>query len=121
MFKNLATLDKKAKTPRHPLGGLPRRRGPRPPKRCLGARLEVHTKKRNKLEQKRVKDLVFVQHNQKMQQRHQELKHNVREVDDMDDTSEWIVDGREDEVIHGEGLTWGQGREALGTPLSLVH
>ncbi|ERN05252.1 hypothetical protein AMTR_s00007p00105810 [Amborella trichopoda] len=64
--------------------------------------------------------LVFVQYNQKLQERHHQLEHNQREATeafDIDDTCEWMVDASDDEAFPGEGLTWGQVREAAGTAM----
>ncbi|ERM95703.1 hypothetical protein AMTR_s00023p00227210 [Amborella trichopoda] len=73
----------------------------------------VHTKKRNRLEQKRLNNL-------KLQERHHQLEHNQREAIeafDIDDTCEWLVDANDDEVFLGEDLTWNQVREAVGTAM----
>ncbi|ERM99027.1 hypothetical protein AMTR_s00101p00056930 [Amborella trichopoda] len=56
-------------------------------------------------------------YNQKLRERHQELENNEREaleVDEMDDTSEWLVDAGDDEVFP----TWGKVRKVIATPLS---
>ncbi|ERN20590.1 hypothetical protein AMTR_s00070p00081870 [Amborella trichopoda] len=64
--------------------------------------MKIHTKKRNKLEQKRLNDLVFVQYNQKLQERHRQLEHNEREVIeafDINDTCEGLINANDDEVF----------------------
>ncbi|XP_020522941.1 uncharacterized protein LOC110007281 [Amborella trichopoda] len=70
----------------------------------------VHTKKRNILEKRQLNDLVFVQYNQKLQERHPQLEHDQREAIEafgIDDACEWLVDASDDEVFLGEGLIWG--------------
>ncbi|ERM94613.1 hypothetical protein AMTR_s00011p00125430, partial [Amborella trichopoda] len=61
----------------------------------------VHTKKRNILEKRQLNDLVFVQYNQKLQERHPQLEHDQREAIEafgIDDACEWLVDASDDEA-----------------------
>ncbi|ERM97980.1 hypothetical protein AMTR_s00117p00122540 [Amborella trichopoda] len=77
---------------------------------------------RNKLEQKRLNDFVFVQYNQKQEERYQER--NVREaldVGNVDNPNERLVDARDYEVFPRENFTWGQVCEASRTPLGLLR
>jgi hypothetical protein len=55
----------------------------------------IHTKKRNRLEQKRLNDLVFVQYN--LQLRHNQLLNKRPDsdpivLDDVDPTSDWVLE-----------------------------
>ncbi|ERM99046.1 hypothetical protein AMTR_s00101p00073470 [Amborella trichopoda] len=66
-------------------------------------------KKRNRLEQKRLNDLVFVQYNQRLKDRHQE-RFQIEDpiiVEDLDQTSEWLVkpNAKDEHVFEGESLT----------------
>ncbi|XP_058077249.1 uncharacterized protein LOC131225690 [Magnolia sinica] len=70
----------------------------------------IHTKKRNRLEQKKLNDLVFVQYNQKLQGRFQSRKEKPGffdpiYLDELDTDNEWLVE-MEDPVFAGENLTW---------------
>ncbi|ERN13527.1 hypothetical protein AMTR_s00041p00226380 [Amborella trichopoda] len=73
---------------------------------------------------KRLNNLVFVQSNQKLQERHRKLERNEREAIeavDIHDTCEWLIDADDDEVFPGEGLNWGQVHETVGTAMPLVR
>jgi hypothetical protein len=55
----------------------------------------IHTKKRNRLEQKRLNDMVFVQYNLRL--RHNQLLNKTPEsnnifLDDVDPSSDWNVE-----------------------------
>ncbi|XP_058069620.1 uncharacterized protein LOC131218813 [Magnolia sinica] len=70
----------------------------------------IHTKKRNRLEQKKLNDLVFVQHNKKLQEQFQTRKEKPGFFDpiylnEFDTDNEWLVE-TEDPVFTGEDLTW---------------
>ncbi|MQL78400.1 hypothetical protein Taro_010834, partial [Colocasia esculenta] len=55
---------------------------------------QVHTKKRNRLEQKKLNDLVFVQYNQRLQDRYLQFQKADLDpimLDDIDDCNEWIA------------------------------
>ena len=60
----------------------------------------VHTKKRNRLEQKRLNDLVFVQYNVRLKRNQLMNKRpdtNPILLDDIDPTSDWVVETQEPE------------------------
>jgi hypothetical protein len=55
----------------------------------------IHTKKRNRLEQKRLNDLVFVQYNLRLrcnQLLNKRLDSDPIVLDDVDPTSDWVVE-----------------------------
>ncbi|KAF8378509.1 hypothetical protein HHK36_029852 [Tetracentron sinense] len=73
----------------------------------------VHTKKRNRLEQKRLNNLVFVQYNQRLRERFLTRKENPQAYDpicfdEIDETSEWVTgkDPSEEVVYEGDNLRW---------------
>ncbi|VFQ82614.1 unnamed protein product [Cuscuta campestris] len=76
-------------------------------------------KKRNRLAQKRLNDLVYVKYNRALQRRY-----NARDsidpisLSDIDDSNEWLtgeMDGEENDLVfEGEDLTWTQVSEASG-------
>nr|KYP42470.1 hypothetical protein KK1_036105 [Cajanus cajan] len=77
---------------------------------------QVHTKRRNRLEHKRLHDLVFVKYNQALHQRYN-LKDEINPIsfNGIDDCNEWLIremDGEkgEDERVHerDDDLTWRQ-------------
>ncbi|KAJ1392032.1 Ribonuclease H-like superfamily [Sesbania bispinosa] len=83
---------------------------------------QVHTKSRNKLEHKRLHDLVFVKYNQALH-RSYNLKDEIDTIslNGIDDCNEWIIgemDGEEgeDERVHegDDDLTWRQVYQASG-------
>ncbi|KAL4204634.1 hypothetical protein AMTRI_Chr01g132980 [Amborella trichopoda] len=78
---------------------------------------QVHTKKRNRLEKKRLNDLIFIQYNQRLNECYLEwfqIEDPIL-VKDSDPTSEWLVepDVRGELVFEGESLTWTQVQELL--------
>ena len=90
--------------------------------------VQVHTKKRNRLEHKRLSKLVYVSYNRKMSNRFQKIrelgskakKSNPLILEEFNWESEW-VDVNSDPVhtgaaADGDGnvLTWGQMDEAIG-------
>jgi len=90
--------------------------------------VQVHTKKRNRLEHKRLSKLVYVSYNRKMSNRFQKIrelgskakKSNPLILEEFNWESEW-VDVNSDPVhtgaaVDGDGnvLTWGQMDEAIG-------
>ncbi|CAH9136807.1 unnamed protein product [Cuscuta epithymum] len=81
----------------------------------------IHTKKRNRLEHKRLNDLVFIQYNRKIatrfQKRREEGKNfNPLIFEDFQWNNEWVSN----EVVHpGDDLLWSQVDEALGASSSL--
>ncbi|KAK4581650.1 hypothetical protein RGQ29_025008 [Quercus rubra] len=87
---------------------------------------QIHTKRRNRLAQKRLNDLVFVKYNQKMKARYD--KRDVIDpisLDDIDESNEWLLGEMgaepsmnvEDELVFDDdddGLTWGVVARAVG-------
>jgi hypothetical protein len=81
--------------------------------------LQIHTKKRNRLEHKRLNDLVYVQYNRKMavrfQKRHEKGAGSFDPLchEDFDWNNEW-VDVDAEPIYNGRGITWEQVDEAVG-------
>nr|CAD1831681.1 unnamed protein product [Ananas comosus var. bracteatus] len=88
---------------------------------------QIHTKKRNRLEQKRLNDLVFVKFNARLRLRQADRNRDPIALNDRDEDevseSEWKaptsirasnVTPQNEEVFPGEGLTWGQVGKATG-------
>ncbi|XP_058082029.1 RNA-directed DNA methylation 4-like isoform X2 [Magnolia sinica] len=76
----------------------------------------IHTKKRNRLEQKKLNNLVFVQYNKKLRERFQSRKEKPGFfdpicLDELDADNEWLVE-TEDPVFAREDLTWAQVEDA---------
>jgi hAT family C-terminal dimerisation region len=68
----------------------------------------IHTKKRNRLEQKRLNDMVFVQYNLRL--RRNQLMNKTPEssnifLDDIDPSSDWVVETQPAAFDH-EDLSW---------------
>ncbi|KAL4189684.1 hypothetical protein AMTRI_Chr08g208340 [Amborella trichopoda] len=75
----------------------------------------VHTKRRNRLEQKKLNDLVFVRENQKLKEKKNQPKKDPISSKDMENASDWLVsDPGTKDVFPGEGLTWEMVEEASG-------
>ncbi|XP_010277692.1 PREDICTED: uncharacterized protein LOC104612073 [Nelumbo nucifera] len=81
----------------------------------------IHTKKKNRLDQKRLNDLVFVQYYQRLRERFTTRHANPKQFDpicfdDLDETSEWLTGKNlSNDLVHeGCDLTWTQVDEALG-------
>ncbi|XP_020233713.1 uncharacterized protein LOC109813860 [Cajanus cajan] len=83
---------------------------------------QVHTKRRNRLEHKRLHDLVFVKYNQALHQRYN-LKDEIDPIslNGIDDCNEWLIgemdeEEGEDERVHegDDDLTWRQVYQASG-------
>ncbi|KAL4189380.1 hypothetical protein AMTRI_Chr08g165140 [Amborella trichopoda] len=75
----------------------------------------VHTKRRNKLEQRKLNDLVFVRENQRLKEKKNQQKKDPISSKDMENASDWLVsDPGTEEVFPGEGLTWEMVEEASG-------
>ncbi|KAK1265516.1 hypothetical protein QJS04_geneDACA014322 [Acorus gramineus] len=90
-------------------------------KRCWSTFEQLHTKKRNRLKQKRLNDLVYVMYNQKLKERFSKLHEKPRFYDPIsttvEDDEEWITDAGEERVFDDEGecLTWNEvERQAFG-------
>nr|XP_023900594.1 uncharacterized protein LOC112012442 [Quercus suber] len=87
---------------------------------------QIHTKRRNRLAQKRLNDMVFVKYNQKMKARYD--KRDVIDpisLDEIDKSNEWLLGEMgaepsinvEDELVFDDdddGLTWGVVARAAG-------
>ncbi|XP_050248772.1 uncharacterized protein LOC126696025 [Quercus robur] len=88
---------------------------------------QIHTKRRNRLAQKRLNDLIFVKYNQKMKARYD--KRDVIDpisLGDIDESNEWLLGEMgvepsmnvEDELVFDDddddGLTWGVVARASG-------
>ncbi|KAK3211608.1 hypothetical protein Dsin_016314 [Dipteronia sinensis] len=86
------------------------------------ASLALHTKRRNRLAQKRLNDLVFVKYNRALKR-----QYNLNDIidpitqRDIDDSNEWLTrsiddqDDRDDEAIFSDddGLTWNDVARAI--------
>ncbi|KAL8542938.1 hypothetical protein ACS0TY_003710 [Phlomoides rotata] len=79
----------------------------------------VHAKRRNRLEQQRMNDLVFVKYNRALKRRYDARDHiDSISLKDIDESNEWVVGRMEDEedelVFEGGDLTWGVAAAAMG-------
>ncbi|XP_052188242.1 uncharacterized protein LOC127798722 [Diospyros lotus] len=78
----------------------------------------IHTKKRNRLDVNRLNNLVYVQFNAKLMNKHKREKERNVDVllaSDASNAQGWIVDGEDDEEVEpGTGLTWEVVGEASG-------
>nr|XP_009763341.1 PREDICTED: uncharacterized protein LOC104215278 [Nicotiana sylvestris] len=81
--------------------------------------LKIHTKKRNRLELKKLNDLVFVKYNRTLARRYK--ARNIIDpilLNNIDEANEWLTGGpqnhEEEEVFEGEGLTFGHVAMASG-------
>ncbi|XP_031739008.1 uncharacterized protein LOC116402801 [Cucumis sativus] len=83
---------------------------------------QLHSKKRNRLAQSRLNDLVFIKYNRALKRRY-----NLRDIvdpislKDIDDSNEWLIgrlddDSEEDDelVFNDDSLTWGDVSRAVG-------
>lgn len=82
--------------------------------------LQIHTKKRNRLEHKRLNDLVYVQYNRRLRERFLERKKHPERYDpiclrDLNWGSEWMTKDGDDVVHEGDDLTWEMVDIAMGT------
>ncbi|KAL4179667.1 hypothetical protein AMTRI_Chr13g121230 [Amborella trichopoda] len=75
----------------------------------------MHTKRRNRFEQRKLNDLVFVRENQRLKEKKNQPKKDPISSKDMENALDWLVSelGTE-EVFPGEGLTWKMVEEASG-------
>jgi hypothetical protein len=79
---------------------------------------QIHTKRRNRMEQKRLDKLVFVNYNKRLYERYQQrkLRNNEEDydpirVEELNYNSEWMtgVAGAANEFVYDDdGLTWAQ-------------
>ena len=80
----------------------------------------IHTKKRNRLDQKRLNDLVFVQYNLRLRRNHLLNKRPDSDpivLEDIDPTSDWVVESRLPEFDPDEDLD----EIDVGDPLQRVQ
>uniref|UniRef100_A0A6N2LXX5 BED-type domain-containing protein n=1 Tax=Salix viminalis TaxID=40686 RepID=A0A6N2LXX5_SALVM len=78
----------------------------------------IHSKKRNRLEHKRLNDLVFVRYNLKIQQRNLSKTRDALDpisLDNIDLLNEWICE--EPNLLDGEDISW----ESIKAPLSTLN
>ncbi|KAJ0457925.1 putative HAT dimerization domain, ribonuclease H-like superfamily [Helianthus annuus] len=83
----------------------------------------LHSKKRNRLEQKKLNDLVYIKYNRALRRRY-DMRDTIDPIilDDanVQDPHEWLMGALEEEdeedvpVVEGEDLTWGHVRDATG-------
>ncbi|KAL8544351.1 hypothetical protein ACS0TY_004770 [Phlomoides rotata] len=79
----------------------------------------VHAKRRNRLLQKRMNDLVFVKYNRSLKRRY-DSRDRVDPISlkEIDESNEWLGDRSdeddEDFIFEGDDLTWNMVGEALG-------
>ncbi|XP_055823487.1 uncharacterized protein LOC129891995 [Solanum dulcamara] len=79
----------------------------------------IHTKKRNRLELKRLNDLVFIKYNRTLVRRYN-ARNTIDPIllDNIDDANEWLTGApqnhEDEEVYEGEGLTYGDVATASG-------
>ncbi|XP_028088946.1 uncharacterized protein LOC114289419 isoform X2 [Camellia sinensis] len=82
----------------------------------------LHNKKRNRLEQQCLNDLVFIKYNRQLRRRY-DMRDTLDPITltNIDESNEWLVgrmDGEEDEdndnVFDDESLTWGDVARAFG-------
>lgn len=84
--------------------------------------MQIHTKKRNRLAQSRLNDLVYVKYNRALRRRY-DSRDTIDPISlkDIDDSNEWLI-GRMDadtdednELVFGDdNLTWGEVARASG-------
>ncbi|XP_066351128.1 uncharacterized protein [Miscanthus floridulus] len=85
----------------------------------------IHTKKRNRLEHKRLNDLVYVSYNRKMTSRFQKRREEAGKsyaplvIEDFDWNNEWVDPMAQPEGARGSDLTWDQVDEAIGASREL--
>ncbi|XP_057779683.1 uncharacterized protein LOC130998269 [Salvia miltiorrhiza] len=83
---------------------------------------QIHSKKRNRLEHKKLHDLVYVKYNQKLVERYNHIHEiDLISLNDIDECNEWLVgevddenDARNDLVFESDSLNWDTVYEASG-------
>ncbi|XP_062203444.1 uncharacterized protein LOC133905699 [Phragmites australis] len=88
----------------------------------------IHTKKRNRLEHKRLNKLVYISYNRRIASRFQMLRQegskgkrsNPLLLQEFDWENEW-VDQNAEKVHEGEDLTWAEVDEAAGASVGAMH
>nr|KAJ0206925.1 hypothetical protein LSAT_V11C500243910 [Lactuca sativa] len=79
----------------------------------------LHTKKRNRLAQERLNDMVFVKFNRSLERRAKDKENDHLILQEIDESNEWLMGRMEDEtddeaVFVGEDLTWRDVAHASG-------
>ncbi|XP_038905943.1 uncharacterized protein LOC120091866 [Benincasa hispida] len=91
----------------------------------------IHTKKRNRLEQKHLNDLVYIKYNQALKECF-DLKDQLDPISlDIDESNEWLVGTLDEEnneaevdnelVFDDDDLTWGDVTRANGVTESITY
>ena len=84
--------------------------------------MQIHSKKRNRLAQQRLNDLVYVKYNRALKRRY-DARDRIDPISlkDIDDSNEWLMgkmegeSDQEDELVFDdEYLTWGEVAKASG-------
>jgi len=84
--------------------------------------MQLHSKKRNRLSQQRLNDLVFVKYNRALKRRYK-LRDTIDPIalDDIDDSNEWLIgktneenDEENEYVFSDDDLTWQEVARAAG-------
>ena len=80
--------------------------------------MQIHSKRRNRLDHQRLNDLVYIKYNRALKRRYNE-RNTIDPISlkDIDDSNEWLIGRMEDEDSHGgvqddfvfddDNLTWG--------------
>ena len=87
--------------------------------------MQIHSKRRNRLDHQRLNDLVYIKYNRALKRRYNE-RNTIDPISlkDIDDSNEWLIGRMEDEDSHGgaqddfvfddDNLTWGDVARAAG-------
>ena len=87
--------------------------------------MQIHSKRRNRLDHQRLNDLVYIKYNRALKRRYNE-RNTIDPISlkDIDDSNEWLIGRMEDEDSHGgaqdnfafddDNLTWGDVARATG-------
>ena len=87
--------------------------------------MQIHSKRRNRLDHQRLNDLVYIKYNRALKRRYNECNTiDPISLKDIDDSNEWLIGKMEDEDSHGDAqddfvfdddnLTWGDVARATG-------
>ena len=87
--------------------------------------MQIHSKRRNRLDHQRLNDLVYIKYNRALKRRYNECDTiDPISLKDIDDSNEWLIGRMEDEDSHGgaqddfvfddDNLTWGDVARAAG-------
>ena len=64
--------------------------------------MQIHSKRRNRLDHQRLNDLVYIKYNQALKRRYNECNTiGPISLKDIDDNNEWLIGRMEDEDSHG--------------------